>query len=53
VLHFASELRPDALERIAAAFSEPCKAAIDLVGSPSTAALAFDSLARGGKLELG
>jgi len=41
---------PDALERTAAAFSEPCKAAIDLVGSPSTAALAFDSLARGGKL---
>ena len=41
---------PDALKRIAAAFSGPCKAAIDLVGSPSTAALAFDSLARGGKL---
>jgi D-arabinose 1-dehydrogenase-like Zn-dependent alcohol dehydrogenase len=28
----------------------PCWAAIDLVGSPSTAALAFDSLGRGGKL---
>ena len=41
---------PDALKRIAAAFSGPCKATIDLVGSPSTAALAFDSLARGGKL---
>jgi propanol-preferring alcohol dehydrogenase len=41
---------PDALKRIADVFGGPCKAAIDLVGSPSTAALAFDSLARGGKL---
>ena len=38
---------PDALERIAAAFSEPCKAAIDLVGSPSTAALAFELACQG------
>jgi D-arabinose 1-dehydrogenase-like Zn-dependent alcohol dehydrogenase len=41
---------PDALKRIADAFGGPCKAVIDLVGSPSTATLAFDSLARGGKL---
>jgi propanol-preferring alcohol dehydrogenase len=41
---------PDALKRITTAFSGPCQAAIDLVGSPTTASLAFDSLARGGKL---
>ena len=41
---------PDALARIAETFAGPCWAAIDLVGSPSTAGLAFDSLARGGKL---
>jgi propanol-preferring alcohol dehydrogenase len=40
----------DALARIAETFAGPCWAAIDLVGSPSTAGLAFDSLARGGKL---
>jgi alcohol dehydrogenase/propanol-preferring alcohol dehydrogenase len=41
---------PDALKRITAALGGLCRAAIDLVGSPSTATLAFDSLARGGKL---
>jgi propanol-preferring alcohol dehydrogenase len=41
---------PDALARIAETFAGPCWAAIDLVGSPSTAGLAFDSLATGGKL---
>jgi propanol-preferring alcohol dehydrogenase len=41
---------PDALARITETFTGPCWAAIDLVGSPSTAALAFDSLGRGGKL---
>jgi propanol-preferring alcohol dehydrogenase len=40
---------PDALARIAAALDGPCWAAIDLVGSPQTAALGFDSLAKGGK----
>lgn len=41
---------PDALARVQAALGGPCSAAIDLVGSPQTAALAFDALARGGKL---
>ena len=41
---------PDALKRVTAAMGGPCWAAIDLVGSPGTAALAFDSLGRGGKL---
>jgi alcohol dehydrogenase, propanol-preferring len=41
---------PDALARIAETLTGPYWAAIDLVGSPSTAGLAFDSLARGAKL---
>ena len=41
---------PDALARVAAALGGPTWAAIDLVGSPQTAALGFDSLAKGGKL---
>jgi propanol-preferring alcohol dehydrogenase len=41
---------PDALAQVTAALNGPCRAAMDLVGSPVTAALAFDSLARGGKL---
>ena len=41
---------PDALARVAAALGGPCWAAIDLVGSPQTAALGFDALAKGGKL---
>ena len=41
---------PDALARVIAAFGGPCRAAIDLVGSPATAGLGFDSLGRGGKL---
>ncbi len=40
---------PDALARIGAALGGPCWAAIDLVGSPQTAALGFDSLGKGGK----
>lgn len=40
----------DAPGRIKAAIGGPCSAAIDLVGGPATAALAFDALARGGKL---
>ena len=40
----------DAPARIKAAIGGPCSAAIDLVGGPATAALAFDALARGGKL---
>ena len=41
---------PDALSRVQSALGGPCSAAIDLVGSSQTAALAFDALARGGKL---
>ena len=41
---------PDAAARVAAALGGPCWAAIDLVGSPATAALGFDALAKGGKL---
>jgi D-arabinose 1-dehydrogenase-like Zn-dependent alcohol dehydrogenase len=41
---------PDALSRVQAALGGPCWAAIDLVGSSLTAALAFDALAKGGKL---
>ena len=41
---------PDALKRVIAAMGGPWWAAIDLVGSPATAGLAFDSLGRGGKL---
>ena len=39
----------DALARVTAALGGPCWAAVDLVGSPQTAALGFDSLAKGGK----
>ena len=38
---------PDALAQVNAALGGPCWAAIDLVGSPQTAALGFDSLAQG------
>ena len=41
---------PDALAQVVAALGGPCWAAIDLVGSPQTSALGFDSLAKGGKL---
>ncbi len=41
---------PDALAQVSAALGGPCWAAIDLVGSPQTAALGFDSLAKGGKM---
>ena len=41
---------PDALAQVNAALGGPCWAAIDLVGSPQTAALGFDSLAKGGKI---
>lgn len=41
---------PDAAAQVAAAFPNGCWAAIDLVGSPSTTALAFDALSKGGKL---
>ncbi len=40
---------PDALARVVTALGGPCWAAIDLVGSPQTAALGFDALAKGGK----
>ena len=43
---------PDALAQVVAALGGPGWAAIDLVGSPQTAALGFDSLAKGGKLIL-
>ncbi len=41
---------PDALAQVGAALGGPCWAALDLVGSPQTAALAFDALGKGGKL---
>jgi len=41
---------PDALAQVNAALGGPCWAAIDLVGSPETAALGFDALGKGGKL---
>ena len=41
---------PDALAKVVAALGGPGWAAIDLVGSPVTAGLAFDSLAKGGKM---
>jgi propanol-preferring alcohol dehydrogenase len=41
---------PDALARVAASLGGPGWAAIDLVGSPATASLAFDCLAKGGKM---
>ena len=41
---------PDALVQISRAASGPIRAVIDLVGSPDTAALGFDCLAKGGKL---
>jgi propanol-preferring alcohol dehydrogenase len=40
----------DAGAQVTTAFGGPCWAAIDLVGSPSTAALGFNALAKGGKL---
>jgi D-arabinose 1-dehydrogenase-like Zn-dependent alcohol dehydrogenase len=41
---------PDAAAQIGAAMGGPCWCAIDLVGSPQTAALAFNALAKGGKM---
>ena len=41
---------PDALAQVSAALGGPGWAAIDLVGSPQTAALGFNSLAKGGKM---
>ncbi len=41
---------PDALAQVQAALGGPGWAAIDLVGSPQTASLAFNSLAKGGKM---
>ena len=41
---------PDALAQIQSAVGGPGWAAIDLVGSPQTAAFVFDSLAKGGKM---
>lgn len=40
----------DALAQVIAAMGGPAWAAIDFVGSPQTAALAFNSLAKGGKM---
>ncbi len=40
----------DALAQVQAALGGPCWAAVDLVGSPQTAALGFDALGKGGKL---
>ena len=40
----------DALAQVAAAFGGPCWCAVDLVGSPATASLGFDALAKGGKM---
>jgi propanol-preferring alcohol dehydrogenase len=40
----------DALAQINKALGGPCWAAVDLVGSPQTAALGFDALGKGGKL---
>ena len=41
---------PDALAQVVKAMGGPVWAAIDLVGSPQTSALAFDLLAKGGKM---
>ena len=41
---------PDAVTQVVRAAGGPVRAAIDLVGSPQTAALGFDALAKGGKL---
>ena len=41
---------PDALAKVVAALGGPGWAAIDLVGSPATAELAFNALAKGGKM---
>jgi alcohol dehydrogenase, propanol-preferring len=41
---------PDAAAQVTKALDGPCWGAIDLVGSPTTAALGFDALAKGGKL---
>ncbi len=40
----------DVAEQVAAAFDGACWCAIDLVGSPATAGLAFNALAKGGKM---
>lgn len=40
----------DALAQVTAALGGPCWSAIDLVGAPATAELAFNSLAKGGSL---
>jgi propanol-preferring alcohol dehydrogenase len=40
----------DVAAQVSAALGGPCWGAIDLVGSPATASLAFDALAKGGKL---
>jgi D-arabinose 1-dehydrogenase-like Zn-dependent alcohol dehydrogenase len=41
---------PDAAAQVVAALGGPCWCAVDLVGSPATASLGFDALAKGGKL---
>ncbi|MFA5663678.1 alcohol dehydrogenase [Castellaniella sp.] len=41
---------PDVAEQIAQAMGGPAQAAIDLVGAPATSELAFNCLAKGGKL---
>jgi D-arabinose 1-dehydrogenase-like Zn-dependent alcohol dehydrogenase len=41
---------PDAAAQIVAALGGPAWCALDLVGSPATASLGFDALAKGGKL---
>nr|MDA8250043.1 alcohol dehydrogenase [Rhodospirillales bacterium] len=43
---------PDALQQVTAALGGPCWGAIDLVGTPATSELAFNSLAKGGSLIL-
>jgi propanol-preferring alcohol dehydrogenase len=40
----------DALAQVTAALGGPCWGAIDLVGSPATAAIGFNALAKGGRL---
>lgn len=40
----------DAAAQVTAALGGPCWAAIDLVGTPATATLSFDVLAKGGKI---
>ncbi len=43
---------PDAAQQIAAAFPDGCWSAIDLVGSPATAAQTFNALSKGGRMIL-